>query len=90
MTTNPGPLPTAASIALCGRALAERHGLSLLDGLAAHARIVGVRPFHDDAFDAAAAIVGEHYCRALDLYVDRETFERAERLHYTEAHMALI
>lgn len=90
MTTNPPTLPTPVSIAGCGLTLAARRGIPVLDGLAEHARTVGVRPFHDASFDAAAAMVGQFYCRALDLYVDRETFERAERLHYTEAHMALI
>lgn len=42
-----------------------------------------------EEFDEAAALAGQPYCRALDLYVDRETKRRADRLGYHQAHLAL-
>ncbi|CAN7650523.1 hypothetical protein LJR039_005024 [Pseudorhodoferax sp. LjRoot39] len=89
MTHNPA-LPVALSLALSGRAWAKRRGIPVLDALAEQSRDFGVQPFQDDTFDVAAAIVGEYYCKALDLYVDRATYERAKGLHFTEAHRALI
>ena len=42
-----------------------------------------------EQFDEAAALAGQPYCRALDLYVDRATKRRADRLGYHQAHLAL-
>lgn len=47
-----------------------------------------MRPY-SEYFDDAARLAGVPYCRALDLYVDRETKRRADRLGYGQAHLAL-
>lgn len=68
------------AVALAGMARAVRHGCDLLDALAEQARDAGVTPWSDD-FDQAAALVGYHYSRELDLYVDREDLAQPARLH---------
>ncbi len=40
-------------------------------------------------FDEAAALAGIACYRALDLYVDRQIKATAERLHFTQTHLAL-
>ena len=65
------------ALALAALAVAARHGSDLLDSLAEQARGVGVRPFSDE-FDEAARLVGYHYSRAWDAYLDRATWAEAE------------
>lgn len=77
-----------AAIALAGMVSALRTGRDLLASLAERAEAVGVRPYSEH-FDDAARLAGVPYCRALDLYVDRETKGRADRLEYGQAHLAL-
>lgn len=77
------------AIALTGMAVALRTGRDLLDALAERAEAAGVRPY-SDYFDDAARLAGMPYCRALDLYVDRETKRRADRLGYRQAHLAFL
>ena len=43
-----------------------------------------------EEFDEAAALAGQPYCRALDLYVDRETKRRADALPYDRLHLAFM
>lgn len=76
------------AIALTGMVTALRTGRDLLASLAERAEAAGVRPY-SDYFDDAARLAGLPYCRALDLYVDRETKRRADRLGYGQAHLAL-
>jgi hypothetical protein len=76
------------AIALAGMVGALRTGGDLLASLAERAEAAGVRPY-SDYFDDAARLAGMPYCRALDLYVDRETKRRADRLGYGQAHLAL-
>lgn len=75
------------AIALTGMVTALRTG-DLLAALAERAEVAGVRPY-SDYFDDAARLAGMPYCRALDLYVDRETKRRADRLGDGQAHLAL-
>lgn len=77
-----------AAIALAGIVSALRTGRDVLESLAERAEAVGVRPY-SEYFDDAARLAGVPYCRALDLYVDRETKRRADRLGYGQAHLAL-
>ncbi|MEJ1140284.1 hypothetical protein [Stenotrophomonas sp. CCNWLW162] len=67
---------------------ALRTGRDVLESLAERAEAAGVRPY-SEYFDDAARLAGVPYCRALDLYVDRETKRRADRLGYGQAHLAL-
>jgi hypothetical protein len=76
------------AIALAGMLGALRTGGDLLASLAERAEAAGVRPY-SDYFDDAARLAGMPYCRALDLYVDRATKRRADRLGYGQAHIAL-
>ena len=76
------------AIALSGMVGALRTGGDLLASLAERAEAAGVRPY-SDYFDDAARLAGMPYCRALDLYVDRATKRRADRLGYHQAHLAL-
>ncbi|WP_028920646.1 hypothetical protein [Pseudoxanthomonas suwonensis] len=76
------------SIALAGMVGALRTGGDFLAPLAERAEAAGVRPY-SDYFDDAARLAGLPYCRALDLYVDRDTKRRADRLGYGQAHLAL-
>ena len=75
------------AIALAGLVCALRTGHDLLSSLAERAEAAGVRPY-SDYFNDAARLAGMPYCRALDLYVDRETKRRADRLGYQQAHLA--
>lgn len=77
------------AIALAGLVCALRTGRDLLASLAERAEAAGVRPY-SDYFDDAARLAGMPYCRALDLYVDRETKRRADRLGYGQAHLAFL
>lgn len=77
-----------AAIALAGMVSALRTGRDVLQSLAERAEAAGVRPY-SEYFDDAARLAGVPYCRALDLYVDRETKRRADRLGYAQAHLAL-
>lgn len=43
-----------------------------------------------EEFDEAAALAGQPYCRALDLYVDRETKRRADALGLGMEHLAFL
>lgn len=65
------------AIALAGMAVALRTGRDLLASLADQASSVGVRPY-SDYFDDAARLVGFHYSRAWDAYLDRATWAEAE------------
>lgn len=76
------------AIAIAGMVGALRTGRDLLASLAERAEAAGVRPY-SDYFDDAARLAGMPYCRALDLYVDRATKRRADRLGYHQAHLAL-
>lgn len=76
------------AIALSGLVGALCTGRDLLASLAERAEAAGVRPY-SDYFDDAARLAGMPYCRALDLYVDRATKRRADRLGYHQAHLAL-
>ncbi|WP_329860934.1 MULTISPECIES: hypothetical protein [Stenotrophomonas] len=76
------------AIALAGMVGALRTGGDLLASLAERAEDAGVRPY-SEYFDDAARLAGMPYCRALDLYVDRETKRRADRLGHGQAHLAL-
>lgn len=75
------------AIALLGLMRAMRSDCGLIDALAVQADSAGVR-FGSEVFDEAAELAGQPYCRALDLYVDRETKRRADALHFSEAHLA--
>ncbi|MCA0196493.1 MAG: hypothetical protein LCH59_00040 [Proteobacteria bacterium] len=77
------------AIALSGMVCALRTGGDLLVALAERAEAAGVRPY-SDYFDDAARLAGLPYCRALDLYVDRETKRRADRLGAGMAHLAFL
>ncbi|HTN84980.1 MAG TPA: hypothetical protein VL242_14880 [Sorangium sp.] len=76
------------AIALGGMLCALRTGGDLLASIAERAEAAGVRPYSDH-FDDAARLAGMPYCRALDLYVDRDTKRRADRLGHQQAHLAL-
>lgn len=76
------------TIALSGMVSALRTGGDILACLAERAEAAGVRPY-SDYFDDAARLAGMPYCRALDLYVDRETKRVADRLGYGQAQLAL-
>jgi len=83
------PARHPVAVALTGIVLALRTGRDLLDTLADRASSVGVAPFSGD-FDEAAALAGLPYCRALDLYVDRETKRRADELGFERAHLTFV
>jgi hypothetical protein len=80
--------PLAPAVALAAIHLSLRTGRDLFASLTEQARRLGVAS-DSEGFDDAAELIGVPYCRALDLYVDRSTRDRAEALHFTEAHMAL-
>lgn len=82
------PANHPVAIALVGIAYALRHGADLLCAMAEYAESVGVRAYSDE-FDEAAELAGVPYCRALDLYVDRDTKRKADALHFSRAHLAL-
>lgn len=76
----------ALALGAIGRAL--RTGVAPIAALDEQARsehlIPGSQPYDD-----AAELMGFPYCRALDLYVDRATRDRVDRLHFSQAHLAL-
>lgn len=82
----PASHPVAIALAAIGHAITA--GIGVVRALDEQARDAGVMP-GSDAYDDAAELAGFPYCRALDLYVDRSTRDRANKLHFTEAHLAL-
>lgn len=63
--------------------------LPLIQALEQCAMRYGIEP-GSARFDRVAEVAGMPYCRALDLYVDRHTKARAEALHFSQAHRALL
>lgn len=90
MKAMPSRKPGTAAVALALGAihLSLRTGRDPFASLTEQAPRLGVAP-DSEAFDDAAELVGRPYSRELDLYVDRATRDRAEALHFTEAHLAL-
>jgi len=82
----PADHPFAIAVAAMARAV--RTGNGMIQALDEQARTANVLP-GSEAYDDAAELAGFPYCRALDLYVDRSTRDRADKLHFTEAHLAL-
>lgn len=82
------PAGHPVAVALSGMAGALRTGADLLESLAVQAQAAGITPYSEE-FDGVAALAGMPYCRALDLYVDRQTKRRADALGYGQAHLAL-
>lgn len=78
-----------AMLALAALVAAIRRGCDPFPELEAAATRNGVAVGSDE-FDEAAALAGQPYCRALDLYVDRETKRRADRLGTGMAHLAFL
>jgi hypothetical protein len=78
--------PVALAFAAIAHAITGR--TDVVRALDEQARAASVLP-GSEPYDDAAELAGFPYCRALDLYVDRATKDRAERLHFTEAHLAL-
>lgn len=83
------PADHPVTIALVATASAVLLRVPLFDALVARAGSYGIKP-GSARFDEAADWAGMPYCRALDLYVDRQTKARAEALHFTQAHRALL
>lgn len=73
---------------LTAAAMAVLLRMRFFEALELRARRFGIAP-GSERFDQAAEAAGMPYCRALDLYVDRETKARAEALHFKDAHLAL-
>src|SRR5690606_35079251 len=71
------PADHPAIIALVAMATAVYFRVSLLEALAERAARFGIA-FGSQRFDQVAEAAGMPYCRALDLYVDRQTKARAE------------
>ena len=82
------PANHPVALALKGLVLALRTGLDVFQALSTQATGAGVA-VGSEPFDEAAELVGVPYCRALDLYVDRPTKQRADKLHFSEAHHVL-
>lgn len=82
------PADHPVALALTGIVQAFRTGADIFQALTDRATSAGVA-VGSDPFDAAAELVGVPYCRALDLYVDRPTKQRADALPFNEAHHAL-
>ncbi|WP_241900816.1 hypothetical protein [Stenotrophomonas maltophilia] len=78
-----------AMMALAALVAAMRYRCDLFPELEAVAARNGV-VVGSEEFDKAAALTGQPYCRALDLYVDRETKRRAEALGAGMAHLAFL
>lgn len=78
--------PVAMALAAIGRAITG--GTDVVRALDEQARAANVLP-GSEPYDDAAELAGFPYCRALDLYVDRSTRDRVDRLHFTQAHLAL-
>jgi hypothetical protein len=83
------PADHPVTIALVAMASAYLLRIPLFEALTERARRYGIAT-GCDRFDQAAEVAGMPYCRALDLYVDRQTKARAEALHFSEAHRALL
>jgi hypothetical protein len=83
------PADHPVTIALVAMCLAYLTRAPLMRALEECARRYGIAP-DSERFDQVAEAAGLPYCRALDLYVDRKTKARAESLHFTEAHRALL
>jgi hypothetical protein len=83
------PAGHPVTVALVAMALAYLTREPLMQTLTERAGRYGIEP-NSERFDQAAEAAGMPYCRALDLYVDRESKARAEALHFTQAHRALI
>lgn len=77
------------ALALAALVAALRRGGDPFPELEAAAVGCGVAVGSEE-FDEAAALAGQPYCRALDLYVDRETKRRADRLGPGMAHLAFL
>lgn len=77
------------TLALAALVAALRRGCDPFPELEAVAAGCGVAVGSEE-FDEAAALAGQPYCRALDLYVDRETKRRADRLGPGMAHLAFL
>lgn len=77
-----------AMLAIAALVAAMQHRCDPFPELEAAATRNGV-PVGSDEFDDAARLAGLPYCRALDLYVDRDTKRRADRLGHQQAHLAL-
>ena len=78
-----------AMLALAALVAAIQHGGDPFPELEAAAARNGVAVGSEE-FDEAAALAGQPYCRALDLYVDRETKRRADQLGTCMAHLAFL
>ena len=78
-----------ARLALAARVAAIQHRCDPVPELEAAAARNGVAVGSEE-FDEAAALAGQPYCRALDLYVDRETKRRADALGSGMAHLAFL
>ncbi len=82
-------LPPTAALALAAFARAVRTGADPVRALDEQARAEGVAP-GSETYDDAAELLGFPYSRALDMYVPREMRDRAGKLHFSEAHLALL
>lgn len=91
MTDRASFYPANHPVALAALALtrAIRLGRDPFPELEAAAASVGVRVGSEE-FDEAAALAGQPYCRALDLYVDKPTKRRADALGPGMAHLAFL
>jgi len=78
-----------AMLALAALVAAIQHRCDPFPELEAAAARNGVAVGSEE-FDEAAALAGQPYCRALDLYVDRETKRRADALGFGMAHLAFL
>lgn len=83
------PADHPVALALLAMCSVLATGSNLLETLAATAERADV-PFGSARFDEAAAMAGIPYCRALDLYLDRQTQREADALPFHLAHMALM
>jgi hypothetical protein len=83
----PAGHPVAIALAALGHAITG--GTDVVRALDEHARAAGVAP-GSEPYDEAAELAGFPYCRALDLYLPRATRDRADSLHFSEAHLALV
>lgn len=82
------PAGHPVAIALAAMARAFRTGTGVVRALDEQARAAGVAP-GSEAYDDAAELAGFPYCRELDLYVPQAVRDRADALHFSEAHLAL-
>lgn len=82
----PASHPVAIALTAIGRAMTV--GVDVVRSLDEQARNADVMP-GCESYDDAAELTGFPYCRGLDLYVPKATRDRADALHFTEAHPAL-